>query len=190
MEVKQTEIPGVLEVFPKVFGDERGFFLETFQAERYEDAGISGPFLQDNTSRSAAGVLRGLHLQHPSAQGKLVWVLEGTVFDVAVDVRVGSPTFGRHVARTLRSDTKNQLWVPPGFAHGFLVLEGPALFVYKCTTVYAPQHELSVLWNDPALGIEWPLDGFADGPKLSAKDEAGERLDTISPDRLPGYDAQ
>ncbi len=184
MRVTATELPEVLEIEPKVFGDSRGFFLETFQAERYAEHGIPGPFVQDNVSRSAAGILRGLHLQHPNAQGKLVWVLEGQVLDVAVDVRVGSPRFGRHVARTLDSERKNQLYIPPGFAHGFCVVEGPALFVYKCTEVYRPEHELSVRWDDPDLGIEWPLKE----PRLSDKDRTAERLRDIDERRLPRWE--
>lgn len=187
MEVEATEIPGVLHVRPRVFGDARGFFLETYQAERYREAGIACAFVQDNLSRSAPGILRGLHLQHPFAQDKLVYVLEGAVYDVAVDVRVGSPTFGRHVGRVLSAEHKNQLFVPKGFAHGFAVIsEGPATFAYKCSDRYAPEHELSVRWDDPALGIAWPL---AAPPTLSEKDAKGLRLAEIPHDRLPRYGA-
>ena len=141
--------------------------------------------MQDNLSRSAPGILRGLHLQHPLAQDKLVYVLEGAVYDVAVDVRVGSPTFGQHVGRTLTAELKNQLLVPKGFAHGFCVVsDGPATFAYKCSESYAPQHELSVRWDDPALGIAWPL---ASAPTLSAKDAAAPRLSEIDEARLPRY---
>lgn len=185
MKVTPTEIDGVIEIEPRVFGDARGFFLETFSAERYAEAGVEGPFVQDNLSRSEQGILRGLHLQHPNAQGKLVGVLEGRVLDVAVDVRVGSPTFGRHVARELDAARKNQLYIPPGFAHGFCVIEGPALFAYKCTEYYAPEDELTVLFCDPDLKIRWPVED----PRLSEKDRAGLRLKDIDPARLPGYGA-
>ncbi|MEC7522776.1 MAG: dTDP-4-dehydrorhamnose 3,5-epimerase [Myxococcota bacterium] len=185
MEVFESDLPGVLRIQPKVFGDARGFFVETFQAERYADRGVTGPFVQDNMSRSAPGILRGLHLQHPNGQGKLVSVVEGRVLDVAVDVRVGSPTFGRHVSEVLDAERKNQLWIPPGFAHGFCVLgDAPATFVYKCTAIYAPEHELSVLWDDPDLGIDWPIDA----PKLSDKDRAAQRLKDIPEDRLPRWE--
>lgn len=186
MQVRATELPEVLEIEPKVFGDARGFFFETFQAERYAELGIAGPFVQDNVSRSAAGILRGLHLQHPHGQGKLVWVLEGKVLDVAVDVRAGSPTFARHVARVLDAERKNQIFIPPGFAHGFCVLEGPALFAYKCTAVYRPDHELTVRWDDPEIGIEWPIAE----PRLSDKDRAGLRLRDIDERRLPRWESR
>jgi len=186
MEVERTELPGVLHLRPKVYGDARGFFVELWQRDRYVDAGIDVPFVQDNLSRSAPGILRGLHLQHPTGQDKLVYALEGKVFDVAVDVRVGSPTFGQHVARVLDSETKNQLFIPKGFAHGFCVLgDAPATFAYKCSDRYAPDHELTVRWDDPAIGIDWPLDA----PTLSAKDEAGRLLADIAEDRLPRYGA-
>lgn len=185
MKVTATKLEGVLEVEPKIFGDARGFFVETYNHARYAEAGIDAPFVQDNLSRSGVGTLRGLHLQNPGGQGKLVSVLEGRVLDVAVDVRVGSPTFGQHVAVELDAERKNQLYVPPGFAHGFCVLEGPALFAYKCTALYAPEHELCVLYSDPALGIEWP----SDAPKLSDKDRAGVPLADIPEERLPRYGA-
>ncbi len=184
MRVTPTAIPEVLHVEPKVFGDARGFFVETFNAARYAEHGIAAPFLQDNASRSAPGILRGLHLQNPHAQGKLVWVLEGSVLDVAVDVRVGSPTFGQHVTQQLYAERKNQLWIPPGFAHGFCVLEGPALFVYKCTERYHPEAEIAVLWDDPDLGIAWPVAE----PLLSDKDRNGLRLRDIDPARLPPWE--
>jgi dTDP-4-dehydrorhamnose 3,5-epimerase len=172
MKVLPTELPGVLILEPRVFGDERGFFMEMFHAKRYADAGIPGPFVQDNYSRSAKGTLRGLHFQEPQAQGKLVQVLAGAVYDVAVDVRRGSPTFGRWVAVELSTDNRRQLWIPPGFAHGFCVLSESADFHYKCTTLYAPEAEHGVLWNDPDLGIPWPLSE----PLLSAKDAKAPRL--------------
>ncbi|UFZ01814.1 dTDP-4-dehydrorhamnose 3,5-epimerase [Bradyrhizobium ontarionense] len=166
MNLIKTDLPEVIILEPKLFGDTRGFFLETFQAARYRDLGIAGPFVQDNMSRSAYGVLRGLHLQNPNTQGKLVSAMRGRVLDVAVDVRVGSPNFGRHVAVELSEDNRRQLWVPRGFAHGFVVLSDSADFFYKCDDYYSPKDEMSVRWNDPAIGIDW---GVAD-PKLSPKD--------------------
>lgn len=187
MDVERTELEGVLLVKPRVFGDARGFFLETFHAARYAEAGIDCVFVQDNLSRSAPGILRGLHLQHPEAQDKLVHVLEGAVYDVAVDVRVGSPTFGRHVGRTLTAEDKHQLFIPKGFAHGFCVTsDGPATFAYKCSAGYAPAHELSIRWDDPALGIAWPLPS---PPTLSEKDARAPLLSEIPADRLPRYGA-
>jgi dTDP-4-dehydrorhamnose 3,5-epimerase len=184
MNVMQTDVPGVLVVEPKVFGDARGFFLETFRAEVYSAAGMPGPFVQDNASRSKRGVLRGLHYQHPHGQGKLVQVLDGEVFDVAVDVRVGSPTFGRWVGRTLSSETKRQLYIPPGFAHGFVVTSDEALFVYKCTDYYRPECERSVRWDDPAIGIDWPTRDV----ELSAKDRAAPLLAEMTLEQLPRYE--
>jgi len=170
--VKETELPGVLVVQPRVFTDDRGFFLETHQAVRYEAAGIVGTFVQDNFSRSRRGTLRGLHFQEPKAQGKLVQVLRGTVFDVVVDVRRGSPTFGRWFGMELSGDVPQQIWIPPGFAHGFCVTSDVADFHYKCTAFYAPDAERSIRWNDPALGIAWPVPE----PLLSAKDAAAPLL--------------
>ena len=152
MNIEELSLPGVLLITPKVFGDARGYFVETFARERYAEAGVDLPFVQDNLSRSPKGVLRGLHLQHPHGQGKLVQVVEGSVFDVAVDVRVGSPTFGKWAGAELSADNHCQLWVPPGFAHGFVVTSEHALFSYKCTDTYHPECELSVLWSDPAIG--------------------------------------
>lgn len=169
MNVIQTALPGVLLLEPKVFGDARGFFLETYRAERYRELGIPGPFVQDNWSRSRRGILRGLHLQHPKAQGKLVMVTRGSVFDVAVDVRRGSPHFGKWVGYDLSEENKRQLWIPPGFAHGFCVTSDECDFLYKCTEIYAPENERTVLWNDPAIGVQWPVTT----PVLSKKDEAG-----------------
>lgn len=183
MKVAPTALPEVLEVFPAVFGDERGFFVETHNQRAYAEAGIPGPFVQDNLSRSTTGTLRGLHLQHPNGQGKLVWVLEGRVLDVAVDVRVGSPSFGEHVAVELDGARKSQLWVPPGFAHGFCVIEGPALFAYKCSDFYSPADELCVAWDDPELAIAWPTAR----PIVSEKDRRGLRLADIPRARLPRY---
>lgn len=187
MKVEATSVPGVLRIEPKVFGDARGFFLESYNAARYAEAGVEATFVQDNLSRSAAGILRGLHLQHPRGQGKLVSVFEGRVLDVAVDVRVGSPSFGQHVTEVLDAERKNQLWIPPGFAHGFCVLgDGPATFVYKCTELYSPDDELTVAWDDPDLGIDWPLKD----PKLSDKDRAGLRLKDVPEGRLPRWEGR
>ncbi|QDE69577.1 MULTISPECIES: dTDP-4-dehydrorhamnose 3,5-epimerase [Myxococcus] len=172
MKVTPLEIPDVLLLEPKVFGDDRGFFMEMFHAARYAAVGIPGPFVQDNYSRSAKGTLRGLHFQEPQAQGKLVQVLAGAVYDVAVDVRRGSPTFGQWVAVELSSDNRRQLWVPPGFAHGFCVVSDSADFHYKCTALYAPETERSVAWNDPDLAIPWPVSE----PLLSPKDAQAPRL--------------
>lgn len=186
MRITRAAIPDVVHIEPRVFGDARGYFVETFNEARYAEHGICARFVQDNVSRSAEGILRGLHLQHPRGQGKLVWVLEGSVLDVAVDVRVGSPTFGHHVTERLDADRKNQLWIPAGFAHGFCVMAGPALFVYKCTDFYSPGDELTVLWNDPALGIDWPIDE----PHLSDKDRAGQPLSAIDERRLPRWEGR
>ena len=172
MRVTGTELPEVLLVEPTVHGDSRGFFYESFQASRYLEAGIPGPFVQDNLSRSVKGTLRGLHFQEPRAQGKLVQVLRGSVFDVAVDVRRGSPRFGRWVGIDLSESVPRQLWIPPGFAHGFCVLSESADFFYKCTEIYAPEAERSIAWNDPAIGILWPLQQ----PLLSGKDRAAPLL--------------
>lgn len=183
MNVKETDLPGVLVIEPDVFGDERGFFLETYQRDRYADIGISEPFVQDNLSFSNRGTLRGLHLQHPHAQGKLVQVLLGEVFDVAVDVRRGSPSFGAWTGTWLSGESHRQFWVPGGFAHGFCVVSDTALFSYKCTDIYHPECELSVLWNDPDLGIDWPLKDVS----LSDKDATAQQLAMISPSLLPAF---
>ena len=183
MQVTQTQLPGVLAIEPKVFGDPRGYFLETWQRERYTEAGVRTEFVQDNLSRSQHGTLRGLHLQNPFAQAKLVQVFEGEVFDVAVDVRVGSPTFGRWVGERLSGANKRQLYIPEGFAHGFCVLSEEALLGYKCSELYHPETELSIAWNDPELGIRWPVSD----PVLSAKDKAGLRLADVPRERLPRY---
>ncbi len=175
MNIIRTQIAEVLIIEPKLFGDNRGFFCETYQADRYAAYGITRPFVQDNLSRSAQGVLRGLHLQSPRSQGKLVNVSRGRILDIAVDVRLGSPTFGRHVAIELGDDSRRQLWVPRGFAHGFLVLSESADFFYKCDEYYSPSDELTVRWNDPALGINW---GIAT-PTLSARDAAAPLLAAV-----------
>ena len=182
MNVIETAISGVLILEPKVLGDQRGFFMEIYKADRYAAAGIAGPFVQDNLSRSTYGVLRGLHLQNPRAQGKLVTVLHGHVLDVAVDVRRGSPTFGKHVAVELSEHNRRQFWVPRGFAHGFVVLSKAADFFYKCDEVYSPSEEIVVRWNDPAIGIAWGIDS----PSLSARDADAPFLAQIA--KLPTYE--
>lgn len=183
MNVIQTELPGVVIVEPKAFGDHRGFFMESYNYERYADAGITEQFVQDNVSFSSRGVLRGLHFQNPGAQGKLVHVLQGEVFDVAVDIRVGSPTFGKWVGVTLSGENKRQFYVPPDFAHGFVVTSDTALFAYKCTAYYSPATEGSVRWNDPKIGIDWPVDS----PLLAAKDENAPFLKDMPEGKLPMY---
>ena len=170
MQVTPLAIPDVLLIEPKVFGDERGFFFESFNAKAFEQAtGLKRDFVQDNYSKSAKNVLRGLHYQIQNPQGKLVRVTQGEVFDVAVDLRKSSKTFGQWVGTNLSAENKKQLWIPEGFAHGFLVLSDTAEFLYKTTEYYAPEYERSLLWNDPILGIQWPL---GSEPKLAAKDAA------------------
>jgi dTDP-4-dehydrorhamnose 3,5-epimerase len=173
MRVTPTAIPDVLVIEPRVFGDARGSFFESWNRRTLHDAGVDADFVQDNHSHSTRGVLRGLHYQIRHPQGKLVRVVDGEVFDVAVDLRRGSPTFGRHVAITLSADNRRMLWVPPGFAHGFCVTSDSADFLYKTTEYWHPEHERTLLWNDPALGIAWPLAG---APILTAKDAAGAPL--------------
>jgi len=174
LTVVSTDLPEVLVIEPRVFGDARGFFMESFNARAFAEAtGVTLPFVQDNHSRSARGVLRGLHYQITQPQGKLVRVTHGRVFDVAVDLRRGSPCFGRWTGVELSGDNHRQLWVPPGFAHGFLVLSDSADFLYKTTDYYAPQHERCLRWDDPQVGIRWPLDELDGPPLLSAKDAAG-----------------
>jgi dTDP-4-dehydrorhamnose 3,5-epimerase len=172
MEVIPTRIPDVLILEPRVHGDARGFFLESFNAQTFHGVtGMDVTFVQDNHSRSSRGVLRGLHYQIRHPQGKLVRVSHGSVFDVAVDLRRSSPTFGQWVGAELSGENFRQMWIPAGFAHGFLVLSETADFLYKTTDYYAPEHERSLLWNDPQVGVDWPLDGIE--PKLAAKDLAG-----------------
>ncbi len=185
MNVIETDLPGVVIIEPKVFGDERGFFMESWNGRRYEEAGLPGRFVQDNLSYSIHGVLRGLHFQNPNSQGKLVSVLRGEVFDVAVDIRVGSPTFGKWIGATLSAENKRQLYVPPSFAHGFVVTSEAALFFYKCTDYYAPSSERIVLWNDPEIGIEWPIAE----PVLSERDRAAAPLRAMPEETLPRYGA-
>jgi dTDP-4-dehydrorhamnose 3,5-epimerase len=175
MKVRTTALQGVLLIEPQVHGDDRGFFLETWHAERYPAAGIPAEFVQDNHSRSVRGTLRGLHYQISQAQGKLIQAIAGEIFDVAVDLRRSSPSFGRWVGACLSGDNHHQLWVPPGFAHGFLVVSETADVLYKCTNAYAPQHERVLRWDDPAVGVQWPLPGET-APLLSARDAAGALL--------------
>jgi len=174
MELIPTAIDGLLIVQPRVFGDNRGFFMESWNRRTFAQLGLDLDFVQDNHSRSARGVLRGLHYQQPNPQGKLVRVVAGRVWDVAVDLRAGSPTFGRWVGVELSAENKRMFWVPPGFAHGFVSLEDNSDFLYKCTAFYEPASEHSLMWNDPVVGIKWPLEGIE--PQLSAKDKAGKLL--------------
>ncbi len=175
MKVTRLAIPDVVLIEPKVFGDARGFFFESFNQKAFNEAtGTNHQFVQDNHSRSSKGVLRGLHYQIQQPPGKLVRVVRGAVFDVAVDIRKSSPTFGQWVAEELSEDNHRQLWVPPGFAHGFMVLSETAEFLYKTTDYYAPHYERCIAWNDPVIGIEWPH--LAQAPVLSAKDQQGVQL--------------
>ncbi len=185
MKVTETKLSGVVIVEPQVFGDSRGFFQETWQKSRYEESGIREMFVQDNLSFSTRGVLRGLHYQNPNIQGKLVSVIQGEVFDVAVDIRAGSPTFGQWESVHLSGENHRQLWVPPGFAHGFCVLSDTAYFMYKCTDVYNPLAEGGVLWNDPDIGIAWPMQEVI----LSDKDKVYPRLKEVESEKLPVYTA-
>lgn len=169
MKVIETRIDGLLVIEPQVFGDERGFFMETFQLKQFAEYGLPTNFVQDNHSRSKKGILRGLHIQSRQTQGKLVRVIDGEVYDVAVDLRKGSPTYGQWHGMYLNDANHRMLWIPEGFAHGFYVTSESADFVYKCTDYYAPEYDLSIAWNDPQLGIEWPI---TEPPQLSAKDEA------------------
>jgi dTDP-4-dehydrorhamnose 3,5-epimerase len=172
LNVSETSLPGVLLIEPRVFADARGFFLETYNARAFQDAGLDVTFVQDNHSRSAAGVLRGLHYQEPKAQGKLVRCTRGALYDVAVDIRVGSPHFGKWYGLELSEENQRILWVPPGFAHGFCALSDGADLVYKCTELYDAANDRSIAWNDPDIAIEWPLGD----PLLSPKDTAAPRL--------------
>ncbi|MHC4722498.1 MAG: dTDP-4-dehydrorhamnose 3,5-epimerase [Planctomycetota bacterium] len=183
MKILKTKLPGVLIFEPDVFSDDRGFFLETWRKQRYYDAGISDSFVQDNVSVSQRGTLRGLHFQHPHAQGKLVQVLSGEVMDVAVDIRLDSPTFSQSVSAILSESNHKQVYIPPGFAHGFCVISDAAIFSYKCTDYYNASAEGGVAWNDPDLGIDWPIDS----PIISAKDVGYPRLKDISHDLLPHF---
>jgi dTDP-4-dehydrorhamnose 3,5-epimerase len=182
MNIIETILPGVLIIEPQVFSDPRGYFSETYNRQQYLEAGLQADFVQDNISVSCQGTLRGLHYQNPKGQGKLVQVLEGSVFDVAVDIRQNSPTFGLWFGATLNVEKHNQMYIPAGFAHGFYVLSKTALFHYKCTDYYSPASEGGVLWNDPDLGIQWPLSGE---PILSDKDMHYGKLADIPVERLP-----
>ncbi|WP_010185655.1 dTDP-4-dehydrorhamnose 3,5-epimerase [Sphingomonas sp. PAMC 26605] len=173
MKIVETPLPGLLVLEPRVHSDERGFFLETWNAEAFRDAGLDHTFVQDNHSRSAKGVLRGLHYQNPEPQGKLARVVAGAAFDVAVDLRRSSAHFGKWFGIELNADNQRMLWIPPGFAHGFLSLADDTDFLYKCTAFYRPAHEVALLWNDPAIGIAWPIDR---APILSAKDTVAPGL--------------
>jgi dTDP-4-dehydrorhamnose 3,5-epimerase len=181
VKILETSLPGVMLVEPRVFGDARGYFFESFHAPRYAEAGIPASFVQDNLSRSAKGTLRGLHFQEPHPQGKLVYCVRGAVFDVAVDIRRGSPSCGKWFGAELSEENHRQMWVPPGFAHGFCVLSDSADFFYKCTDLYHPEHDRGVAWNDPDLGIKWPIEA----PLLSEKDRRLPRLRDAA--ELPSY---
>lgn len=183
MKLLSTALPGCMVIEPAVFGDSRGFFYETWNAERFREHGLPSQFVQSNVSSSMKGVLRGLHYQWPRPQGKLVSVLEGEVFDVAVDIRRGSPTFGKWDAVILSAENRRQFWIPAGFAHGFAVLSDTALFNYLCTDVYVKEADAGIRWNDAEIAVDWPLSA----PLLSAKDEQAPFLDSIPEDRLPIY---
>jgi dTDP-4-dehydrorhamnose 3,5-epimerase len=184
MKVVETKLPGVILLEPDVFGDDRGFFLETWNQKRYEDIGIRELFVQDNVSFSRKGILRGLHFQNPRSQGKLVQVLSGEVMDVAVDIRVGSPTFGQWIGEVLSGKNHRQMYIPPGFAHGYCVTSETALFSYKCTDFYNPATERGIIWNDPDLNIDWPVQE----PLLSSKDAAYSSLKDLPPETLPHFE--
>ncbi|WP_159980301.1 MULTISPECIES: dTDP-4-dehydrorhamnose 3,5-epimerase [unclassified Novosphingobium] len=177
MNVIPTEIEGLVIIEPRVFGDDRGFFMESWNRQIFADLGLDLDFVQDNHSRSAKGVLRGLHYQQPNPQGKLVRVTAGRAWDVAVDLRAGSATYGKWAGVELSAENKRMFWVPPGFAHGFVSLEDGTDFLYKCTAFYTPANEHSLMWNDPEVGIEWPLEGIE--PQLSAKDKVGKPLSEV-----------
>ena len=184
MKIEQTPLPGVLVVHPDVFGDHRGYFQESWNQRKYAELGLDVDFVQDNLSFSKRGILRGLHFQNPRPQGKLVQALQGEVFDVAVDIRKGSPTFGQWFGMVLSVENHLQMYVPEGFAHGFCVLSETALFAYKCTEFYNPQSEHSLRFDDPDIGIEWPLDEI---PSLSAKDKDAKQLNDFPQDLLPVF---
>jgi dTDP-4-dehydrorhamnose 3,5-epimerase len=183
LKITETALPGVLVLEPRVFADDRGFFFETYRNDRYAEAGIDAEFVQDNYSRSIRGTLRGLHFQEPKPQGKLVQAVRGEIYDVIVDVRRGSPTFGKWIVVELSGETPKQIWIPPGFAHGFCVTSESADFHYKCTAYYAPEAERTIRWDDPALGIRWPVDK----PLLSKKDTVAPLL--ADAPMLPAYEA-
>jgi len=180
MNILKCDIAGLLVIEPKVFGDDRGYFLETWNRRRYAEAGIDADFVQDNISLSKRGILRGLHFQNPQPQSKLMQVLQGEVFDVAVDIRRSSPTFGRWYGIRLSGENRRQFYVPVGFAHGFAVVSESALFQYKCSSFYSPKDELTVRWDDPDIGIPWPNKE----PKVSEKDSKGVKLQDMPPEQL------
>lgn len=184
MKIIETELPGCLVLEPRVFSDERGYFYESFNLDRMGEHGLSPRFVQGNVSMSRRGVLRGLHYQWPKPQGKFVTVLQGEVWDVAADIRPGSPTFGQWTAVVLNAENHRHFWIPPGFAHGFVVVSETALFSYLCTETYDPAADASVRWDDPALAIDWPVSS----PSLSAKDAAAPLLSDIAADRLPRFE--
>jgi dTDP-4-dehydrorhamnose 3,5-epimerase len=183
MNIIKTKLPGVLILEPKVFPDDRGYFLETWNSKRYEQAGIPGPFVQDNISFSKKGILRGLHFQYPQSQGKLIQVLSGEVMDVVVDISIDSPTYGQWHGEILSESNHRQMYIPPGFAHGYCVTSETAIFSYKCTDFYNPSTEHGIIWNDPDIGIEWPIAR----PVLSDKDRAYPRLKDLRPEYLPQF---
>jgi dTDP-4-dehydrorhamnose 3,5-epimerase len=183
MKILPTELDGVLIIEPDVFADKRGFFMETFQKRRYREAGITAEFVQDNISHSVRNTLRGLHYQYPDGQAKLVQVLEGEIFDVAVDIRRGSPTFGRWTGVVLSSENRRQFFIPEGFAHGFCVMSDSALFLYKCSNIYSPEAEGGIRWDDPDLGIRWPVQS----PIISERDSRLTPLRHVASHRLPEY---
>ena len=185
MKIIETDLPGVVVIEPAVFGDARGYFYESFNARKFADAGLDLRFVQSNVSRSAHGVLRGLHYQWPNPQGKFVSVLEGEVYDVAVDIRAGSPTFGRWAAAVLSAENKRHFWIPEGFAHGFAVLSDHATFAYQCTALYDAAADAGVRWNDAAIGIDWPIAT----PTLSDKDAKAPFLAEVAREKLPAYRA-
>ena len=187
MKIIKTNLPGVIVIKPNVYGDKRGFFLETFMEDVLQQAGINARFVRDNHSRSSQGVLRGLHYQMTQTQGKLVRVATGSVFDVAVDVRSGSPTFGQWYGTELNEDNMKILYVPPGFAHGFVVLSETADFIYKCTDYYHPQSEQGIAWDDPDLNIDWPIAEIAGKISLSDKDKQNVKLKDQPTTKLPAY---
>ncbi len=186
MKVVETKLTGAVILEPKVFKDDRGFFMETFQRQRYEEAGIKINFVQDNLSLSCRDTLRGLHYQWPQPQAKLVQVFQGAVFDVAVDIRLGSPNFGKWVGVELSGENHRQFFIPEGFAHGFVVLSETALFAYKCSNYYAPATEGGIIFSDPGIGIKWPGASFL----LSPKDQVYPGLDAIAPGRLPKFEGE
>jgi dTDP-4-dehydrorhamnose 3,5-epimerase len=183
MKFIETALPGPLIIEPKVFRDERGYFYEAYNRSRFAEHGLDVQFAQTNVSRSTRGVLRGLHYQHPNPQGKLVSVLEGEVYDVAVDIRQGSPSFGKWIGAMLTAENQRHFWVPEGFAHGFCVLSDFATFTYQCTAPYDPTCDAAILWNDPRIGIDWPIDRA----QLSSKDAKAPLLEDVSADRLPTF---